>query len=96
MDLVLASLTSSSTDDTQVCSCHNVAKGDIVETIKSGRCKTLDDVKSCTKAGTGCGGCVPLVTSIVNRALEASGQKVTNHSKTPKSPLLWSITGLVD
>ena len=40
-------------DDTQICSCHNVSKSDIVEPIKEGQCKSIGDVKSCTKAGTG-------------------------------------------
>jgi nitrite reductase (NAD(P)H) len=53
-------------DDTQICSCHNVTKGDVVNAVKDGTCKSIGDVKSCTKAGTGCGGCMPLVTSIFN------------------------------
>lgn len=39
-------------DDTQICSCHNVSKGNIVEAIKEDGCKSIGDVKSCTKAGT--------------------------------------------
>ena len=67
-------------DDTQVCSCHvglsliyiriwtlnalqNVTKGDIVACVKSGT-DDLGGLKSKTKAGTGCGGCMPLVTNI--------------------------------
>lgn len=73
------SLTVGRPDDTQVCSCHNVTKGDIVETVKSGKCKTLDEVKACTKAGTGCGGCIPLVQNILNRALKDAGQEVSNN-----------------
>lgn len=81
--MLVCLLTRDSTDDTQVCSCHNVTKGDIVETVKSGKCKTLDEVKACTKAGTGCGGCIPLVQSILNRALKDAGQEVSNHCKSP-------------
>ena len=39
-------------DETQICSCHNVSKGDIVEAIKEDECKSIGNVKSCTKAGT--------------------------------------------
>lgn len=66
-------------DDTQVCSCHNVTKGDIVENVKNGTCKTIGQVKSCTKAGTGCGGCMPLVQSIFNKTMLGMGQEVSNH-----------------
>jgi len=66
-------------DDTQICSCHNVTKGDVVNTVKDGTCKSIGDVKSCTKAGTGCGGCMPLVTSIFNTQMKAMGNEIKNH-----------------
>jgi nitrite reductase (NAD(P)H) len=67
------------TDDTQICSCHNVSKGDVVSAVKDGTCKSLGDVKSCTKAGTGCGGCMPLVTSIFNKTMKDMGNEVKNN-----------------
>ena len=67
------------TDDTQVCSCHNVTKGDIAKTVKDGTCKSIGDVKSCTKAGTGCGGCMPLIQTIFNTEMKAQGSEVLNH-----------------
>jgi nitrite reductase (NAD(P)H) len=66
-------------DDTQICSCHNVSKGDVVNSIKDGTCKSMGDVKSCTKAGTGCAGCIPLVQSIFNKTMASLGQEVKNH-----------------
>jgi nitrite reductase (NAD(P)H) len=66
-------------DDTQICSCHNVTKGDVCNVVKDGSCKSIGDVKSCTKAGTGCGGCMPLVTSIFNAQMKAMGNEVKNH-----------------
>lgn len=65
--------------DTQICSCHNVTKGDVVEAVKSGECKSIGDVKACTKAGTGCGGCLPLVTTIFNKTMADMGNEVKNH-----------------
>ncbi|OAL23482.1 hypothetical protein AYO22_06532 [Fonsecaea multimorphosa] len=67
------------TDDTQICSCHNVTKGDVASVVKDGSCKSIGDVKSCTKAGTGCGGCMPLVQSIFNKTMQDMGQEVLNH-----------------
>jgi len=49
-------------DDAQICSCHNVTKGAVAKCVKDG-CDTIGDIKTKTKAGTGCGGCMPLVTS---------------------------------
>ncbi|EXJ78403.1 nitrite reductase [NAD(P)H] [Capronia coronata CBS 617.96] len=67
------------TDDTQICSCHNVTKGDVVGVVKDGSCKSIGEVKSCTKAGTGCGGCMPLVQSIFNKTMKEMGNEVLNH-----------------
>ncbi|KIW41339.1 nitrite reductase [NAD(P)H], large subunit [Exophiala oligosperma] len=67
------------TDDTQICSCHNVSKGDVIQSVIKDGCKSLGEVKSCTKAGTGCGGCMPLVTSIFNKAMKDMGNEVSNH-----------------
>ncbi|OIW24361.1 nitrite reductase [Coniochaeta ligniaria NRRL 30616] len=66
-------------DDTQICSCHNVSKGDVVSVTKDGTCKSIGEVKSCTKAGTGCGGCMPLVTSIFNKTMKDMGNEVKNN-----------------
>lgn len=51
----------------------------MVSKIRDGTCKSLGDVKSCTKAGTGCGGCMPLVTTIFNNEMKALGNEVKNH-----------------
>ncbi|KAJ9636685.1 hypothetical protein H2199_007678 [Coniosporium tulheliwenetii] len=66
-------------DDTQICSCHNVLKGDVARAVKDGTCKSIGDVKACTKAGTGCGGCMPLVQTIFNKTMASMGQEVKNH-----------------
>ena len=62
--------------DTQICSCNNVSQGAICAAIKEKGLTTLSDVKQCTRAGTGCGGCIPLVTQILNTELAAAGKKV--------------------
>ncbi len=58
-----------------ICSCHNVSKGDIVEAIEGG-CKTVADVKGCTSAATGCGGCAALLKNVVDFELSARGIEV--------------------
>ena len=65
-------------DTATICSCHNVTKGDIVAAVKAGN-HSLADVKSCTKAGTGCGGCSNLVKQVVDQTLLELGMEANNH-----------------
>jgi nitrite reductase (NADH) large subunit len=65
-------------NDAQVCSCNNVSKGTICSVIREKSLGSVDDVKKCTKAGTGCGGCLPLVTDLFKSEMKKSGQKVNS------------------
>ncbi len=65
-------------DDAQICSCHNVTKNHVVKAVKGG-CRALGEMKSKTKCGTGCGGCMPLATSIFNAAMKAEGAEISNN-----------------
>lgn len=60
-------------DTAQICSCNNVTKLDIVQTIDQNPSCTLDLIKKCTKAGTTCGGCVPQLTDIFHAEMAARG-----------------------
>jgi len=64
-------------DDAQICSCNSVTKGDICGAIRDEGLTTLGAVKSCTQAGTGCGGCIPLVTDLLKAEMEAAGKKLS-------------------
>ncbi|SDH63619.1 assimilatory nitrite reductase (NAD(P)H) large subunit precursor [Vibrio xiamenensis] len=64
-------------DSAVICSCFDVTKGKIANAVAKGH-HTLADVKAATGAGTGCGGCVPLVTSVLNAELAKSGIEVKN------------------
>ena len=66
-------------DSAEVCSCNNVSKGAICEAIRKQGLSTVGAVKERTAAGTGCGGCLPLVTSLLNSELEALGQSVATN-----------------
>lgn len=59
----------------QICSCHNVSKGDICHAVEQG-CGDLSAVKACTRAGTGCGGCVALVKQVLEHELVQRGVTV--------------------
>jgi len=58
-----------------ICSCHNVTKGDIVDALDAGF-YALGDIKSETKASTGCGGCAALLKNIVDDEMSARGLEV--------------------
>ena len=65
--------------NTQICSCNDVSRGSIELAIKEmGVDATLAEVKKCTKAGSGCGGCEPQVKQILSQTLEAMGGKLSN------------------
>ncbi|WP_419763759.1 MAG: nitrite reductase large subunit NirB [Arcobacter sp.] len=59
----------SMSDDEEVCGCNGVCKGDIVTAIQTKDLKSLNDVKTCTKAGASCGSCLGLVEQILVNTL---------------------------
>jgi nitrite reductase (NADH) large subunit len=61
-------------DDARVCSCNGVSANAIRMGIRDRGLSTLAQVQSCTRAGTGCGGCVPMVSDLLRAELEASGR----------------------
>ncbi|HEY8026033.1 MAG TPA: nitrite reductase large subunit NirB [Burkholderiaceae bacterium] len=62
----------------QICSCNNVSKGDLCAAVCDGA-TNIGALKSCTKAGTACGGCVPLVTQVMKAEMKKQGMAVNNH-----------------
>lgn len=63
----------------QICSCNNVTKAAICDAIQNQNLTDISSLKQCTKAGTGCGGCVPLVTDLLKSELKKAGVEVKNH-----------------
>ncbi|MFN6946961.1 MAG: nitrite reductase large subunit NirB, partial [Cytophagaceae bacterium] len=59
-----------------ICSCENVSKDDICNAVTYNNLTNAADIKKCTKAGTGCGGCMPMVNDLMNATLQASGVEV--------------------
>ncbi|MFC4994494.1 nitrite reductase large subunit NirB [Rubritalea tangerina] len=64
-------------DTAQICSCEAVTKGAICGAIEKG-CSSVAELKACTKAGTGCGGCVPLMTDLFKTKMKESGVEVSD------------------
>ena len=59
-------------DSAQLCSCNNVTRGELREAIEGG-CHEAGALCDATSAGTGCGGCMPDVKSMLFTQLEAMG-----------------------
>jgi nitrite reductase (NADH) large subunit len=60
-------------DDAQVCSCNNVTAGRVRAAIADEGCADVPAIKACTRAGTTCGSCVPML----QRLLVTSGVEVS-------------------
>jgi nitrite reductase (NADH) large subunit len=65
-------------DTAQICSCNDVSKGKLCAAVASG-ITTIGELKSCTGAGTACGGCVALVTQVMKAEMTKLGLEVNHH-----------------
>jgi nitrite reductase (NADH) large subunit len=63
----------------QICSCNNVTKGQLCSAIHEGSLHDFPSLKKATKAGSGCGGCAPLVKDLLASELKKAGVEVKNH-----------------
>jgi NAD(P)H-dependent nitrite reductase large subunit/NAD(P)H-dependent nitrite reductase small subunit len=61
-------------DDAPVCSCNHVLAGAIRAGIRAASLSTVAEIKGCTRAGTGCGGCLPVVADLLAAELARSGR----------------------
>lgn len=64
-------------DEALICSCESISKGNICSVIAEG-CDTIDAIKKCTKAGTGCGGCIPMLKDLMVHTLKSQGKYIRN------------------
>ncbi|WP_327141790.1 nitrite reductase large subunit NirB [Nocardia sp. NBC_01327] len=73
-------------DDAQICSCNNVTKGAICGAIAEGACD-VPAVKSCTNAGTSCGGCVPMLKKLLEQSGVAQSKALCEHFTQSRAEL---------
>ncbi len=74
-------------DSATVCSCHNVSKGTINAAIREQGCADVGALKACTKAGTGCGSCLPLLGQLLNAAGVETSKALCRHFEQSRSEL---------
>ena len=65
-------------DAALVCSCNHVSKAQIGAAVAEG-CTSVDALKRRTRAGSTCGGCVPLVTQVMKWSMSRRGLAVNDH-----------------
>lgn len=65
-------------DETLICSCEAVTKSIIYHEILENKITTFEGIKKCTNAGTGCGGCVPMVKDLINETMKSQEVFVRN------------------
>ncbi|MEL0630679.1 molybdopterin-dependent oxidoreductase [Psychromonas aquatilis] len=59
-----------------ICACKQVGINTINEAITEQNCHSLDLIKDCTTAGTGCGSCLPEIATILEEKLEVTTQRI--------------------
>lgn len=65
-------------DEATVCSCNHITAGTIRDAVTQSGCTDLAGIKTCTRAGTSCGACVPLVKKLLDAELETAGLEVSH------------------
>jgi nitrite reductase (NADH) large subunit len=76
--------------DAQVCSCHAVTRGAIDSAIDAAIAEGGADVpalKACTKAGTGCGSCVPMLKQLLGAAGVVQSTALCEHFAQSRAEL---------
>jgi nitrite reductase (NADH) large subunit len=73
--------------DAQVCSCHAVSKATITGAILAAGLTDVAGIRTCTKAGTGCGSCVPLLKSLLAESGVAVSSALCEHFDQTRAEL---------
>lgn len=85
-------------DEATLCSCNNVPVGAVKVAVRDEGCQDLPSLKACTRAGTGCGSCVPLLKKTLEAALTAAGvsvsQALCEHVALSRAELFETIRAL--
>ncbi|MEV6441781.1 nitrite reductase large subunit NirB [Amycolatopsis sp. NPDC051716] len=74
-------------DAAQICSCNAVSKGTITQAIHEDGCDTVGKLKACTRAGTACGSCVPLLGRLLSAAGVEQSKAVCEHFPQSRAEL---------
>ncbi|MGW5722230.1 nitrite reductase large subunit NirB [Amycolatopsis sp. NPDC003865] len=74
-------------DAAQICSCNAVSKGTITRAIHEDGCDSVPKLKACTRAGTACGSCVPLLGKLLSAAGVEQSKALCEHFAQSRAEL---------
>ncbi|MFC7340395.1 nitrite reductase large subunit NirB [Saccharopolyspora griseoalba] len=74
-------------DEATVCSCNNVTKGQITGAIAEQELTDVAEVKACTRAGTSCGSCVPMLKTLLDECGVAVSKALCEHFAQSRAEL---------
>lgn len=75
----------------QICSCNNISKGDVTDAIATGCCDVAG-LKACTRAGTSCGSCVPLLKQLLDAQGVEQSTALCEHFPQSRAELFEIVT----
>jgi nitrite reductase (NADH) large subunit len=78
-------------DDAQICSCNAVTKGTLRDAICGGACD-VPALKACTRAGTSCGSCLPLMRQVLEAEGVEQSTALCEHFDQSRSELFEIVT----
>ena len=83
-------------DEALICSCNTVSKGAITEAVVLGGCDTVGKLKECTRAGTTCGSCVPMLKQLLAGCGVEQSNALCEHFSQSRTELfeIISATGI--
>jgi nitrite reductase (NADH) large subunit len=74
-------------DDAQICSCNAVTKGQITAAITDHECTDVSAIKACTRAGTTCGSCVPMLKQLLATCGVEQSKAICEHFEHSRAEL---------
>ncbi|RSM54410.1 nitrite reductase (NAD(P)H) [Amycolatopsis sp. WAC 01376] len=74
-------------DAAQICSCNAVSKGAITHAITEEGCDSVAKIKGCTRAGTACGSCVPLLGKLLTACGVEQSKALCEHFPQSRAEL---------
>jgi nitrite reductase (NADH) large subunit len=74
-------------EDAQVCSCYGVTKGTICAAITGQQLDSINGIKTATRAGTGCGSCVPTLKKLLADSGVAVSRALCEHFGVTRAEL---------
>jgi nitrite reductase (NADH) large subunit len=66
-------------DEAMICSCESISKVKICSTVSEFDLTNIGQIKMHTKAGTGCGGCTPMLDELLTGTLKSMGRMVKKY-----------------